>query len=78
MFYRLVQELVSLPEVFSTSRSQLLRVQGLGEKVAGKIKSFDVNSVAECELRLANKESVRILTLLKLTYDTPPVRQSSR
>jgi ERCC4-type nuclease len=62
LFYRLVQGLVSLPEVFSASRSQLLRVQGLGEKVAGEIKSFDVDSVAECELRLADKESVRILT----------------
>ena len=61
LFYRLVQGLVSLPEVFSASRSQLLLVQGLGEKVAGKIKSFDVDSVTECELRLADKESVRIL-----------------
>jgi len=55
LFYRVVQGLVSLPEVFSASRSQLLRVQGLGEKVAGEIKSFDVDSVAECELRLADK-----------------------
>ena len=62
LFYRLVQGLVSPPEVFSASRSELLRVQGLGEKVAGEIKSFDVDSVAERELRLADKEGVRILT----------------
>ena len=81
LFYRLVQGLVSLPEVFSASRSQLLRVQGLGEKVAGEIKSFDVDSVTECELRLVDKEGIWVLTLesseysplLKLTYDPPPV-----
>ena len=50
-------------EVFSASRSELLRAQDLGEKVVGKIKSFDVDYVAECELRLADKEGVRILTL---------------
>jgi ERCC4-type nuclease len=67
LFYRLVQGLVSLSEFFSASRSQLLQAQGLGEKVAGEIKSFDVDSVTECELRLADKEGVRTLTLLKLT-----------
>jgi len=46
----------------------LLRVQGLGEKVAGEIKSFDVDSVTECELRLADKESVRTLTLESRNY----------
>jgi predicted Rossmann fold nucleotide-binding protein DprA/Smf involved in DNA uptake len=56
-------------------------VEDLGEKVVGKIKSFDVDSVTERELRLADKEVVRILTLesteysplLKLSYDPPPV-----
>ena len=62
-------------------KSELLRVQGLGEKVAGEIKCFDVDSVAERELRLADKEGVRILTLesaeysplLKSIYDPPPI-----
>ena len=68
LFYFLVQGLVSLLKVFSASRSQLFRVQGLGEKVAGEIKSFDVDSVAECELRLTDKEGVRILTLESTEY----------
>jgi hypothetical protein len=38
-------------------------LQDLGEKVVGEIKSFDVDSVAEGELRLADKKGVRILTL---------------
>jgi len=56
-------------------------VQDLCEKVVGEIKSFDVDFVAERELRLADKEGIRILTLesteysllLKLSYDPPPV-----
>jgi predicted Rossmann fold nucleotide-binding protein DprA/Smf involved in DNA uptake len=56
-------------------------VQNLWEKVVGEIKSFDVDSFAERELRLADKEGVGILTLeskeysplLKLIYDSPTV-----
>jgi DNA processing protein len=81
LFHRLVQGLGSPREVFSAPRSELLRIQGLGEKVVGEIKSFDVDSVAERELRLADKEGVRILTLesleypslLKSIYDPPPI-----
>jgi predicted Rossmann fold nucleotide-binding protein DprA/Smf involved in DNA uptake len=81
LFYRLVHGLVSLSEVFFASRSKLLRVQSLCEKVAGKIKGFDLDSVAECELKLAYKESLGILTLespeysplLKFIYDSPLV-----
>ena len=81
LFHRLVQGLGSPREVFSAPRSELLRVQGLGEKVAGEIKRFDVDSAAERELRLADKEGVRILTLespeysplLKSIYDPPPI-----
>ena len=39
----------------TASRSELMRVQGLGEKVASVIKSFDVDSVAERVLWLADK-----------------------
>ena len=81
LFHRLVQGLGSPREVFSAPRSELLRVQGLGEKVAGEIKGFDVDSAAERELRLADKEGIRILTLespeysplLKSIYDPPPI-----
>jgi hypothetical protein len=56
-------------------------VQDLGEKVVGEIKSFNVDSVAERELRLADKEGLRVLTLesteysplLKFSYDHLPV-----
>ncbi len=68
LFHRLVQGLGSPREVFSASRSELLRVQGFGDKVAGEIKNFDVDSGAERELRLADKEGVRILKLESPEY----------
>ncbi|MBC8284292.1 MAG: DNA-protecting protein DprA [Nitrospinae bacterium] len=81
LFHRLVLGLGSPREVFSASRSELLRIQGIGEKVVGEIKCFDVDSDAERELRLAEKEGVRVLTLesseypplLKAIYDPPPI-----
>jgi len=50
-------------------------------QIASEIKQFDVDSSAERELRLAEKEGVRILTLeseeysplLKSIYDPPPI-----
>ena len=81
LFHRLVQELGSPREVFSASQSDLLRVQGIGDKIVGEIKRFDVDSAAGRELRLAEKEGLRILTLeseeysplLKSIYDPPPI-----
>lgn len=81
LFHRLVQGLGSPREVFSAPKGELLRIQGVGEKVAGEIKHFDVDSASERELRLAEKEGVRILTLespeysplLKSIYDPPPI-----
>jgi DNA processing protein len=64
LFHCLVEELGSPRAVLSSSRSEWLRIQGLGEKVAGEIKNFDVDSGAERELRLVDKEGVRILTLV--------------
>ena len=81
LFHRLVQAFGSPREVFSASKNDLLRVQGLGDKVAGEIKRFDIDSSSERELRFAEKEGVRILTLespeysslLKSIFDPPPV-----
>ncbi len=81
LFHRLVQGLGSPRGVFSASRSDLLGIQGIGGKIASEIKQFDVDSSAERELRLAEKEGVRILTLeseeysplLKSIYDPPPI-----
>lgn len=81
LFHRLVQGMGSPREVFLAPRNELLRIQGIGDKVVGEIKSFDVDSAAERELRLAEKENIRILTLespeysplLKSIYDPPPI-----
>ena len=54
LFHRLVQGLGSPREVFSASRSDMLRIQGIGDKIVSEIKRFDVDSAAERELRLAN------------------------
>ena len=56
LFHRLVQRLGSPQAVFSASRNDLLGIQGIGDKVVGEIKRFDVDSSAERELRLAEKE----------------------
>ena len=81
LFHRLVQGLGSPREVFSASQSDLLRVQGIGDKIVGGIKRFDFDYAAGRELRLAEKEGLRILTLeseeysplLKSIYDPPPI-----
>ena len=81
LFHRLVQGFGSPREVFSASRNDLLGIQGLGDKVIGEIKRFDVDSAAERELRLADNEGLRILTLespeysplLQSIYDPPPI-----
>jgi len=72
LFHRLVQGLGSPREVFSASRSDLLRIQGIGDKIVGEIKRFDVDSAAERELRLANNnEELRILTLESEVFAVP-------
>ncbi len=81
LFHRLVQGLGSPRGVFLAPINELLRIQGIGDKVAGEIKNFDVDSTAERELRLVEKEGIRILTLespeypslLKSIYDPPPI-----
>ena len=60
LFHRLVQGLGSPREVFSASQSDLLRVQGIGDKIVGEIKRFDVDSAAGRELRLAEKSGALI------------------
>ncbi len=81
LFHRLVQKLGSPRAVFSASRNDLLTVHGVGDKTVDEIKRFDVDSIAERELRLAGNEGLRILTLesseypplLKSIYDPPPI-----
>ena len=81
LFHRLVQGFGSPRQVFSASRRDLLGIQGVGGKVADEIKRFDVDLNAERELRLADNEGLRVLTLespeysplLKSIYDPPPI-----
>lgn len=81
LFHRLVQGLGSPRAVFSASRGELLSIQGVGDKIVNEIKKFDVDSSTERELRLADNEGARILTLespeysplLKSIYDPPPI-----
>ncbi|MBT5652815.1 MAG: DNA-protecting protein DprA [Nitrospina sp.] len=81
LFHRLVQGFGSPREVFSAAREDLQRIQGVGRKVVDEIKRFDVDLAAERELRLADNEGLRVLTLespeysplLKSIYDPPPI-----
>ncbi|MZG29586.1 MAG: DNA-protecting protein DprA [Nitrospinae bacterium] len=81
LFHRFVRGLGSPRQVFLAPRDELLRIHGVGEKVVAEIKRFDVDTETERELRLAEKEGVRIITLespeysplLKAIYDPPPI-----
>lgn len=68
LFHRLVHGLGSPCAVFLAPINELLRIQGTGDKVAGVIKKFDVDSTAESELRLLEKEGIRVLTLESSEY----------
>ncbi len=81
LFHRLVHALGSPEEVFRASRRDLMRVEGIGEKIAGQILDFDFEKQVEREFRLVEKLGARILTLespeypdlLKSIYDPPPI-----
>jgi len=81
LFHRLVRAFDSPEEVFRRSPAELMRVEGIGEKVAGEIARFEVERNAERELRLIEKYRARLITLndpeypclLKVIYDPPPV-----
>jgi DNA processing protein len=81
LFHRLVRGFGSPAQVFGTNKDDLMRVEGIGAKVAGEILNFDVDRNAEREFRLAEKIFARVLTLncseypelLKTIYDPPPV-----
>mgnify|MGYP002630482978 CR=1 FL=1 len=81
LFHRLAQAFESPENVFSASASDLMQVQGIGDKIAREIAGFDVDQATGREFGLAEKEDIRILTLesaeypelLKSIYDPPPV-----
>ena len=80
-FVQLVKRFGSAEEVLSAPKDELLKVEDVGEKVAYNIKSKVDWGLAEEQLKLAEKQSIRVLTFseedypnnLKNIYDPPPV-----
>ncbi len=78
---RLLDQFHSPEAVFQASMKELLRVEGLGEKVAREIKKGPLEKGVEKELLLLEKVKGKILTLnddhyparLKEIYDPPPL-----
>lgn len=81
LFHRLVDTLGSPEQVFRSSRKDLLRVEGIGEKVAMEILKFELDRQIEREWHFIEKLGLEVLTLespeypplLKAIYDPPPV-----
>jgi len=81
LFHRLVKALGTPEAVFKANKSQLMTVEGIGEKTAQEILNFQVAEKTERELRLVDKFGARIITLncdeypplLKSIFDPPPV-----
>ena len=81
LFKRLLERFRSPEAVFGASAKELLKVEGLGEKVAEAIRRGPSNQEVERELALIEKAGGTILTLndsaypgkLKEIYDPPPV-----
>lgn len=78
---RLLDQFHSPEAVFQASMKELLRVEGLGEKVAREIKKGPLEKGVEKELSLLERVKGKILTLnddhyparLKEIYDPPPL-----
>ncbi len=81
LFHRLVHALGSPEAVLRAPRRELMRVEGVGEKIAGQILDGGLEERVEREFRLVEKLGARILTLespeypalLKEIYDPPPL-----
>lgn len=78
---RLLDQFHSPEAVFRAPMKELLKIEGLGEKVAREIKKGPLEKVVEKELSLLEKVEGKILTLnddhyparLKEIYDPPPL-----
>ncbi|MFQ5481162.1 MAG: DNA-processing protein DprA [Nitrospinaceae bacterium] len=81
LFHRLIRDIGPPREVFLAAPGTLRRVDGIGQKTAEQIRSFDFESELGRELAIARKLGAGILTLnhpayprlLKDIYDPPPV-----
>jgi DNA processing protein len=76
---RLLEQFKTPEVVFHASKRELLKIEGLGEKVAGEIQKGPLENVVEKELSLLKKVRGKIITLkddnypkrLKDIYDPP-------
>ena len=81
LFKRLLDQFKTPEAVFKASWKELLRVEGIGEKVAGEIRKGPSEKKVERELRLVKEVEGTLLTLedvlypirLKEIYDPPPL-----
>jgi DNA processing protein len=81
LFLNLIQEFGEPNKVFSASRAELLRVEGINDRVVSAIHGYKVPKQVQDDLRLVQKNSVRIITfsdtdyppLLRHIHDPPPV-----
>ncbi|RMF83499.1 MAG: DNA-protecting protein DprA, partial [Nitrospinota bacterium] len=80
-YQKLLTHFGSPREVLHASKQELLRVKGIGEKMAEEITSFPLEAALKRELANIERYGVQILTLsdpdypplLKTIYDPPPV-----
>ncbi len=76
---KLIEYFGSPEEVFAAERSELLRVEGMNNKIASSIRMFSIEKKLENELRLIAKHCVKVITIndaayppsLKYIYDPP-------
>ncbi|OGL40302.1 MAG: DNA protecting protein DprA [Candidatus Schekmanbacteria bacterium RIFCSPHIGHO2_02_FULL_38_11] len=81
LFTRLLQHFGTASNVLKVSYNDLIKVRGIGDKLAKEIISLKDGRLIEEELRLINENSVEVLTLdspeypatLKTIHNPPPV-----
>lgn len=81
LFHRLVTAFGSPEQVFRSSPNDLMQVEGIGKKVAGEIRRFEIEKHVEREWHFVDKLGLEVLTLecpgypplLKAIYDPPPI-----
>ena len=81
LFLNLIQHFGEPNRVFSASRKELLRVEGVNDRVVSAIRAHKVPKEVQNDLSLVQKNSFRIITfsdsdyppLLRHIHDPPPV-----
>jgi DNA processing protein len=80
LYKRLIEHFRTPERVFFSSMEELKRIEGLGERLAKEILTYDWKEVVDLELSRIEKERVKVITLtdelypanLKRIYDPPP------